>query len=151
MVDPAGPDRHVPPLWSIGAHRRMSGIMVDGRERATTETARHELGRGAGHPSPSERVEGRATQLAKRTQKLFARGGHDQGMDVTIGHSLRWGRTTPSAPCHLIVDVANRQVLACTGGAGDRMKAVPFDAVIEELTCGPCRAFWRRVMTAPNA
>ncbi len=35
---------------------------------------------------------------------------------------------------HLVVDVANRQVLACTGGAGARVTGVPFDAVHEELT-----------------
>lgn len=71
-------------------------------------------------------------------------------MNVTIGKSDRWGRGD-SAPPHLVVDVANRQVLACTGGAAAHIQPVPFDAVNEELTCGPCRAFWRRVFKVPNA
>ncbi|WP_380169651.1 hypothetical protein [Jannaschia sp. R86511] len=71
-------------------------------------------------------------------------------MQVTIGTSDRWGRNG-EAPTHLVVDIANRQVLACTGGAGARVHGVPFDAVHEELTCGPCRAFWKRTMKAPNA
>ena len=52
---------------------------------------------------------------------------------------------------HLVVDVVNRQVLACTGGAGAGVTGVPFDAVHEELTCGPCRAFWKRTMKVANA
>ncbi len=70
-------------------------------------------------------------------------------MNVPIGSSDRWGRASP--PTHLVVHVANRQVLACTGGASANVTLVPFDAVNEELGCGPCRAFWKRVMKALNA
>jgi hypothetical protein len=79
-----------------------------------------------------------------------ARASHCDRMDVTVGTSDRWGRGE-SPPLHLIVEVANRQVLACTGGAGGRLRPVPFDAVNEELGCGPCRQFWRRVFKTPNA
>jgi len=71
-------------------------------------------------------------------------------MNVTVGTSERWGRGS-DAPIHLVVDVANRQVLACTGGASAQMRPVPFDAVYEELVCGPCRAFWKRAARTPNA
>ena len=71
-------------------------------------------------------------------------------MQVKIGKSDRWGRG-PHAPTHLIVEVANREVLACTGGASASVTVAPFDAVREELGCGPCRTFWRRVVLVPNA
>lgn len=70
----------------------------------------------------------------------------DVSMDVTVGHSQRW-----RGGGHLVVEVANRHVLACTGGAADGLRQVPFDAVREELVCGPCRAFWKRTMFVPNA
>lgn len=70
-------------------------------------------------------------------------------MNVKIGASKRWGHD--SSPRRLIVDVANRDVLACTGCAGDKIRRVPFDAVREELTCGPCRAFWKRAARASNS
>ena len=72
-------------------------------------------------------------------------------MKVLVGVSDRWVRTRHEAPVHLLVDVANRQVLACTGGAAAALRPVPFDAVREGLVCGPCRTFWRRASTAPNA
>lgn len=50
-----------------------------------------------------------------------------------------------------MVDVANRQILACTGGAAANLRSVPFDAVNEELGCQDCRNFWRRLMKVPNA
>lgn len=71
-------------------------------------------------------------------------------MQVTIGTSDRWGRNGDAA-MPLIVDSANRQVLACAGGAGARVTGVPLDAVNEELTCGPCRASWKRTIRLPNA
>ena len=70
----------------------------------------------------------------------------DASMDVIVGHSQRW-----RGGGHLVVEVANRHVLACTGGAADGLSRVPFDAVLEELTCGPCRAFWKRAMLVANA
>lgn len=61
-------------------------------------------------------------------------------MNVMVGNSDRWGRFG-DAPVHVVVEVANRQVLACTGGAAARVRPVSFDAVFEELGCAPCRAF----------
>jgi Family of unknown function (DUF6248) len=71
-------------------------------------------------------------------------------VDVSVGTSERWGRYQEHAPVH-VVDVANRLVLACTGGAATRVRRVPFDAVREELGCQPCAKFWKRLMTIPNA
>ena len=71
-------------------------------------------------------------------------------VNVVVGLSDRWGRG-PSPPTHLVVEVANRQVLACTGGAARGLEGVPFDAVFEEVSCAPCRAFWRRTVRVPNA
>jgi hypothetical protein len=52
---------------------------------------------------------------------------------------------------HVVVDVANRRVLVCSGGEAANIRVVPFDAVNEELGCPPCRKFWRRLMKVPNA
>ena len=72
-------------------------------------------------------------------------------MDVSVDTSERWGRFQADAPVHVVIDVANRLVLACTGGQVANIRAVPFDAVHEELGCAPCRKFWGRVMKVPNA
>lgn len=69
-------------------------------------------------------------------------------MNVTIGTAKRWHS---SPPTHVVVEVGNRQVLACTGCAGKDVRAAPFDAVKEELGCARCRAFWRRTVKVPNS
>lgn len=72
-------------------------------------------------------------------------------VDVSVGTSERWGRYQPEAPVHVVVDVANRHVLACTGGQAANVRPVPFDAVRGEIGCAPCRKFWGRLMKVPNA
>lgn len=74
-----------------------------------------------------------------------ARGGRFCGYLATVG------RYKPEAPIHVVVGVANRQVRACTGDPVANLRAVPFDAVHEELGCPPCRSFRRRLMKTPNA
>ncbi|HEX2806942.1 MAG TPA: hypothetical protein VHN80_12310 [Kineosporiaceae bacterium] len=72
-------------------------------------------------------------------------------MNVTVGTLEPSVRGVSAPMVHLVVEVANRQVLACTGGVGTRLRTVPLDAVFEELTCGPCRAFWKRTVGTPSA
>lgn len=69
-------------------------------------------------------------------------------MDVTVGRSARWGFGSggQAAPVHLAVGVGGRTVLACTGGAVASPRELPFDQVLAELDCGPCRKFWNRAM-----
>lgn len=70
-------------------------------------------------------------------------------MQVLIGSSRRRGRSD-TWPNHLFVVVAERQALACTGGAVTNTTAVEVDVVMERLTCGPCRRFWRRTRDVPR-
>ena len=69
-------------------------------------------------------------------------------MDVVVGNSARWGRASygQPPPIHLVVAVASRAVPACTGGAVRDPRDVPFDRVLEELNCGPCRKFWNHAL-----
>ncbi len=65
-------------------------------------------------------------------------------MDATVGVTSR----AEMAPrhVHLAVQVGGRTVLACNGGAVGDPRSVPFDTVLAELDCGPCRKFWNRAM-----
>lgn len=69
-------------------------------------------------------------------------------MNVTVVLSARWGFGSAGQvpPAHLAVEVGGRTVPACTGGAVDRARQLPFDQVLAELHCGPCRKFWNRVV-----
>lgn len=67
-------------------------------------------------------------------------------MNVTVAHSERWSYISADPPDHLVVEVAGRRVLACTGGAHCDPRSVPFDQVLAELDCGPCRKIWNRVL-----
>lgn len=107
---------------------------------------------------PVAKVDGDAQPLTRKrynglpalavARLIRARSSHsDQGelMNVTAGHSKRWGYG-PDAPVHLVVQVAGRRVLACTGGAVDRPRDVPFDQVRGDLSCAPCRKVWTGVL-----
>ncbi len=65
-------------------------------------------------------------------------------MDVTVGITNR--AEMPPRRIHLAVHVGGRTVLACSGGAVADQRSVPFDTVLAELDCGPCRKFWNRAM-----
>ena len=125
--------------------------------RATEDGTRGVCG-GAGlrigaRPSRFAAAEARAVQekFSLLALNLPVGDADRQKVDVAVGTSERWGRYQPDAPIHVVVDVANRFVLACTGGQAANRRLVPFDAVYEELGCQPCRKFWSRLMKAPNA
>ncbi len=70
-------------------------------------------------------------------------------MIVTVGLSQRFGHGEGS-PVHLLVAVAGRDVLACTGGPAKDRRPVPLAGVWEELGCQTCRSFWRRTASLQN-
>ena len=71
-------------------------------------------------------------------------------MNVEVGHSQRWGHGE-DPPVHLVVQVAARRVLACTGGAVDRRRSVPFDRVLEDVDCAACRKFWKHALVVDRS
>ena len=70
-------------------------------------------------------------------------------MKVKLGHSGQFGRGfSPSV--HLVVEVADRQVLSCTGGAVKDVREFDFEHVLQELRCNRCSRFWRKAMVQPS-
>ena len=70
-------------------------------------------------------------------------------MDVTVGITNR--AEMPPRRVHLAVKVGGRTVLACSGGALGDPRSLPFDMVLGELDCAPCRKFWNRAMKVDRA
>jgi hypothetical protein len=63
---------------------------------------------------------------------------------VTIGEYSRF--YSDPKPTHLVVEVADRQALACTAGAASAVREVPFDETLQSLVCGDCRRRWHKIM-----
>jgi hypothetical protein len=66
-------------------------------------------------------------------------------MMVDVGESARFFGADPK-PTHLVVEVADRQALACTAGAASAVREVPFDETLDTLICGDCRRRWNKIM-----
>ena len=66
-------------------------------------------------------------------------------MTVLVGHSAK---VAAPKPLHLVAELAGSRVMACSGSRAVDIREVPKDAqaVYEELGCGECRRFWKRVV-----
>jgi hypothetical protein len=71
------------------------------------------------------------------------------GVMVNVGESSRF--YSDPKPTHLVVEVADRQALACTAGAAGSVRQVPFDEVLQILVCGDCRRRWQKIMKHQRA
>ena len=71
-------------------------------------------------------------------------------MQVMVGLSDRYGKGD-NPPVHLVLNVAGRLVLSCTGGAASGVHEVAFEDVLGELGCSRCAGFWRKVMVQPSS
>jgi hypothetical protein len=72
----------------------------------------------------------------------------DGPVQVPIGESARFGPEIK--PTHLVIRVAEREALACTGGQAVAVRGVPFGQALQSLECGDCRRRWRKIMKLPR-
>ena len=64
-------------------------------------------------------------------------------MDATVGIARR---TEMSPRLHLAAEVAGRTVLACSGNVIRDLRTLPFEMVLNELSCAACKKYWKSVI-----